>query len=74
VATGWEVVDLGSINGTQVNGTPVTAPTPLRPGDELCLAEAVRFVAEAVDVPARAPLDVVPLPATVAIPASAATH
>ncbi len=67
-AEGWEVVDLGSINGTEVNGRPVTAPTLLHPGDELCLTEAVRFVAEAVHPPARHAHGDVPLPATVAAP------
>lgn len=70
VTTGWEVVDLGSVNGTEVNGSPVTAPTPLRPGDELCLAEVVRFVAEAADPATNRPAaGAAPLPATVALPA-----
>jgi pSer/pThr/pTyr-binding forkhead associated (FHA) protein len=48
------VTDLDSANGTRINGTSLTAPTPLHPGDELELAGRVRFVAEAYD-PATAP-------------------
>ena len=34
---GWEIVDLGGVNGTRLNGRliPVDEPTPLQPGDEL---------------------------------------
>src|SRR5689334_21963923 len=34
---GLDVVDLGSTNGTQVNGAPITS-TVVRPGDRLTLA------------------------------------
>jgi hypothetical protein len=53
-AGGWVIEDLESANGTRVNGTPVSMPVPLRPGDELELAGCVRFIAEAFD-PATAP-------------------
>lgn len=33
----YEVVDLGSTNGTKVNGMPVVGPRPLRPGDQITL-------------------------------------
>jgi SARP family transcriptional regulator, regulator of embCAB operon len=33
VGGGWELQDLGSINGTRLNGAPVVAPARLRPGD-----------------------------------------
>lgn len=32
---GWVVSDLGSTNGTRVNGRPVHAPEVVRPGDEI---------------------------------------
>lgn len=34
---GWEVVDLGGVNGTRVNGRPIPVdePTSIQPGDEL---------------------------------------
>jgi DNA-binding CsgD family transcriptional regulator len=32
---GWCITDLGSRNGTFVNGSRITAPTALRPGDEV---------------------------------------
>ena len=34
VAGGWQVIDLSSLNGTQVNGQPVEQ-SPLKPGDQL---------------------------------------
>jgi FHA domain/Tetratricopeptide repeat len=34
------VEDLGSLNGTKVNGSPVTSPTPMRPGDTLTVGES----------------------------------
>ena len=36
----WYVVDLGSTNGTYINGRRVTAPAPLERGDELRFANA----------------------------------
>ena len=44
--SGIEVSDSGSRNGTFVNGTRITAATPLRPGDELRLASRVMIGAE----------------------------
>lgn len=40
---GWTLVDLGSTNGTQVNGHPLRAhaPYPLQPGDRVALGTAV---------------------------------
>jgi serine phosphatase RsbU (regulator of sigma subunit) len=33
--TGWRVVDVGSKNGTVVNGRRIDTPTPLKPGDQI---------------------------------------
>jgi hypothetical protein len=33
VASGWVLADLGSTNGTRLNGWRVTGPVPVRPGD-----------------------------------------
>jgi hypothetical protein len=33
--TGWTVSDLGSMNGTRVNGWRLTGPMPVRPGDQI---------------------------------------
>jgi pSer/pThr/pTyr-binding forkhead associated (FHA) protein len=39
-AEGWTVMDLGSVNGTLLNGTAVTAePRPLKDGDVLSIGE-----------------------------------
>ncbi|QNE17485.1 FHA domain-containing protein [Kribbella qitaiheensis] len=35
VGDGWMVRDLNSMNGTHVNGTRITGPTRVRPGDRL---------------------------------------
>ncbi|MGK2858714.1 MAG: SpoIIE family protein phosphatase [Thermoanaerobaculia bacterium] len=35
----WFLVDCGSANGTWLNGVPVKAPVPLRPGDSIRLGE-----------------------------------
>jgi hypothetical protein len=51
---GWRVVDLGSKNGTQVNGAPVTDQL-LKPGDRLSLASQHHFQIEYVPVSPLAP-------------------
>src|SRR5512134_3453016 len=38
VGTALFVEDLGSRNGTLLNGTPVTAPTEVRPGDVVTIS------------------------------------
>ncbi|MHB1930405.1 MAG: FhaA domain-containing protein [Acidimicrobiales bacterium] len=38
---GWVIVDLGSTNGTRLNGFPVTAPRELNPGDEITVGNSV---------------------------------
>ncbi|ACY97902.1 MULTISPECIES: DUF1707 and FHA domain-containing protein [Thermomonospora] len=42
---GWMVADLGSMNGTRVNGWRLTGPTRLRPGDEIGFGNATFIVA-----------------------------
>jgi hypothetical protein len=49
---GWHVVDLGSKNGTQVNGIPVTDAV-LRPGDRVTLSHQHRFEVDCAPVPHR---------------------
>jgi sigma-B regulation protein RsbU (phosphoserine phosphatase) len=35
----WRLIDSGSVNGTLLNGSKVTAPTTLRPGDRIALGD-----------------------------------
>jgi len=35
LASGWEIADLGSTNGTRLNGTLLRAPAALQPGDRI---------------------------------------
>jgi len=42
--SGFEVEDLGSKNGTHLNGTPVLAPRPLQDGDLIQVALVARLV------------------------------
>ncbi len=51
------VEDLGSTNGTRINGAPVTAPTPIRDGDRLELADSM------IEFQASAPTVAIVLPA-----------
>ncbi len=48
---GYVLEDLGSTNGTFVNGQRLTAPHPLRPGDEVRLGPKVVLVYEQVTDP-----------------------
>jgi pSer/pThr/pTyr-binding forkhead associated (FHA) protein len=46
----WAVRDCGSVNGTMLNGTRLTVPTPLRPGDRIALGDSeVIFEADQAD-------------------------
>jgi hypothetical protein len=45
-ATGWMIDDLGSTNGTRLNGWRVTEPVPVRPGDQVTFG-AMCFVVAA---------------------------
>lgn len=57
--TAYLLHDLGSRNGTLVNGKPVTSPFPLRDGDKIAIAGTVcRFVlADAIDAAFHAQVD-----------------
>ena len=48
VGDGWMVRDLNSMNGTHVNGTRITSPTRVRPGDHLQFG-AIPFTLTAPD-------------------------
>jgi hypothetical protein len=61
---GWVVEDLGSANGTKVNGVVADRALPLRPGDVLALANAVQFVAEALDPATQPARETGPMPPT----------
>ncbi|HUR86401.1 MAG TPA: trypsin-like peptidase domain-containing protein [Solirubrobacteraceae bacterium] len=50
------IEDLGSLNGTRVNGKPITAATSLRKGDEITLGQTVLVVADPADPVVRAPV------------------
>src|SRR5581483_1007840 len=40
----WRIVDLGSKNGTFLNGKPIVGPGPLRLADKLAVGDAVLTV------------------------------
>jgi hypothetical protein len=42
--SGWLLDDLGSTNGTRVNGWRVTQPTPVRPGDFVSFGAALYVI------------------------------
>ena len=68
------VEDLGSANGTLVNGTAVTAVTPLSDGDEVSLGGIVRLRVSAAsrvdEAPAEVPQDTILVPSgTIGAPA-----
>ncbi|GAB2838322.1 DUF1707 and FHA domain-containing protein [Actinocorallia aurea] len=45
---GWIVSDLGSMNGTRLNGWRLTGPVPVRPGDQLGFGDLTFVVASTV--------------------------
>jgi hypothetical protein len=45
-AGGWLLADLGSTNGTRLNGWRVTSPMPVRPGDMVSFGRATFLVSE----------------------------
>ncbi len=48
------VEDLGSLNGTQLNGSPVTSPMPMRPGDTLTVGGSTLRLQVSAPEPATA--------------------
>lgn len=50
-AGGFTVEDLGSTNGTFINGQRVNTPRPLRPGDMVGLGETVTLAYEMMTIP-----------------------
>lgn len=48
----WVVRDCGSVNGTLLNGSRLSAPTPLKPGDRICLGDS-EVVFESEDAPSQ---------------------
>jgi DNA-binding NtrC family response regulator/pSer/pThr/pTyr-binding forkhead associated (FHA) protein len=50
------VEDLGSRNGTLVNGTPITTPRRLSPGDEITVGPAIAIVATTTAMRRRTPV------------------
>ena len=60
-ATGFKVVDLGSTNGTKLNGLRIESDTHLRPGDQLSLGKTT-FIYE--DEQPKAEPAPVPVPAS----------
>jgi Inner membrane component of T3SS, cytoplasmic domain len=67
-AGGALVEDLGSLNGTFVNGEEIHAPTRVRPGDQLLVGVTVLELRSADDVRTR-PTAVRPVPPALAVPA-----
>lgn len=43
-AEGWLVVDLGSLNGTRVNGWRLVGPARVRPGDEISFGDCAFLI------------------------------
>jgi len=44
--SGWLLADLGSMNGTRLNGWRVTAAVPVRPGDMVSFGAATYVLSE----------------------------
>jgi pSer/pThr/pTyr-binding forkhead associated (FHA) protein len=57
---GWSIRDLGSANGTFVNGERLTAPRPLRAGDEVSFGKFSLFFDRTFPEPLAEPVTVAP--------------
>jgi phosphoserine phosphatase RsbU/P len=51
--TSWFVEDLGSRNGTKLNGIAVSGPMPIAPGDTIRIGDAVLRMPQPEDAPSR---------------------
>jgi sigma-B regulation protein RsbU (phosphoserine phosphatase) len=56
----WMVEDLGSRNGTRVNGLPVSEPTRIRPGDVISVSASVITIGGAQSINHNAPMPSTP--------------
>ena len=46
----WKVNDLGSTNGTELNGSPLTSQQPIQHGDKITIGRTVlQFIQDAID-------------------------
>ena len=52
--TTWSIADLGSTNGTKVNGSKIDGETVLKPGDKLLLGDQALLFGESDDDPFKA--------------------
>lgn len=50
-STAWTIEDLGSHNGTRLNGKPIRRPEPLEGGDVIRLGDTMLVLSEAVPTP-----------------------
>jgi hypothetical protein len=60
----WVLTDLGSTNGTRLNGWRVTSPVPVRPGDHITFGNAVFVLTDDEPAPDQAGAVAVPPPGT----------
>ena len=58
---GWSIRDLGSANGTFVNGERLTATRPLKAGDEISFGKFSLFFARPLTDPLADPVSVAPV-------------
>ena len=62
----WKIMDLGSTNGTKVNGTKITRPQLLEPGTEIAIGEQI--IRYDQDFAQPAPVKLEPAAAPVIVP------
>ncbi len=64
--SGWLLADLGSTNGTRLNGWRVTGPMPVRPGDMVSFGAATYVAVRAAGLTRRRPARLTQADATAA--------